>query len=291
MHPEPADGAPPLDGDAYWALLAASDLAMVIHGDDGTVVQANRAFAELLGYTLDEALTLDSKRVIHPDDLAVRDAQAEEMFDGLSDGGVVHRRLLRKDGSAIRARVRKSVVRRRGVPLVLTIIEEWGPIGALEHDVRHDHLTGLLNRRGLRELARATYPYRPTFLAMADVDGLKNFNDSYGHAAGDEILVAVGRAVGATPVPGALAARWSGDEFVVCAPASDECPDPPALARIVHEHVARPLTVTAGPPEPIVPRVSVGVTVFDPTVEELDTALVRADRVMYARKQARRSPM
>ncbi len=281
---EPVNSVTSLDGDAYWSLLAASDLAIVIHGEDGSVVQANRAFADLLGYTLEEALQLDSKSVIHPDDLPVRDAQAEEMFDGLSAGGVVHRRLVRKDGSFIRARVRKSVVRDRGVPLILTIIEEWGLIGALEHDVRHDHLTGLLNRRGLRESARVTYPYRQTFLAMADVDGLKKFNDRYGHAAGDEVLIAVGNALRDVPLPGALAARWSGDEFVVCAPPGDGCSDPQALARLVRQRVGQPLTIT-GLHEPIVPRISVGVTVFDPMLEELDVALVRADSAMYAHKR------
>ncbi|MDF0529725.1 sensor domain-containing diguanylate cyclase [Tsukamurella sp. 8F] len=273
-----------LDGDAYWSLLSASGLAVVIHGADGAVVQANRAFAELLGYSLDEALQLSADRVIHPDDRPVRDAQAGDMFAGLSTGGVVHRRLMRRDGSTIRARVRKSVVRRAGVPLVLTIIEEWGPIGELEHDVRHDQLTGLLNRRGMRELARLTYPFRPTFLAMADVDQLKSFNDAYGHAIGDAVLAAIGAALARVAAPGALVARWSGDEFVVCAPPSDECPDPTALTRIVEECVGRPLMVSDLPVS-IVPRISVGATVFDPTVEELDEALKRADRVMYTRKR------
>ncbi|MDF0532447.1 diguanylate cyclase [Tsukamurella sp. 8F] len=269
---------PELDADAYWSLLAATDLAVVIHGEDGAVVQANPAFAAMLGYTLEEALQLDSSRVVHPDDLSVRNAQADDMFAGLSQGGVVHRRLLHKSGAVIRARVRKAVVHRGDEVLVLTIIEEWGPLGDLEHDVRHDALTGLLNRRGLCEAARATYPYRPTYLAMADVDDLKAVNDTRGHAAGDRLLRAVADALRGAPLPGALIARWSGDEFVVLVPAGEDGSGPADIADVI-------TAVTTGAMEARRPCVSVGVTVFDPEMEDLDAALIRADREMYSAKR------
>jgi PAS domain S-box-containing protein len=54
------------DGQIYRELLADSGLAVVVHGPDGAVVEANQAFADMLGYTLTEALALTAAQVIHP---------------------------------------------------------------------------------------------------------------------------------------------------------------------------------------------------------------------------------
>jgi len=58
------------DAQLYRELLVESPLAVVIHGPDGAVVEANQAFADMLGYTHTEALALSAEQVIHPDDRA-----------------------------------------------------------------------------------------------------------------------------------------------------------------------------------------------------------------------------
>ena len=91
-----------------------------------------------------------------------------------------------------------------------------------EQSVR-DHLTGLFNRRYLeetleRELRRATRGRHSVGVIMLDVDGFKGFNDTRGHAAGDEVLRALGalliRHVRAEDIP----SRFGGDEFILVLP-------------------------------------------------------------------------
>jgi diguanylate cyclase (GGDEF)-like protein len=83
-----------------------------------------------------------------------------------------------------------------------------------------DALTGLANRRQFREVMRvrgAERAFRGALL-MVDVDHFKRVNDHYGHAAGDRVLVEVGRRLGAAMRADDLVARWGGEEFLVFAP-------------------------------------------------------------------------
>ncbi|MBJ7472022.1 MAG: diguanylate cyclase, partial [Solirubrobacteraceae bacterium] len=87
----------------------------------------------------------------------------------------------------------------------------------------YDELTGLLNRRGLllqvdRLLAPAQRDAGPIALMIVDLDGFKAVNDEYGHAAGDELLAWVGRALPTGLPMDAEVGRLGGDEFAVVLP-------------------------------------------------------------------------
>ena len=88
---------------------------------------------------------------------------------------------------------------------------------------RTDGLTGLLNGRGFYEaaaveLARSTRYRHPLTLAYVDLDDFKPINDRFGHARGDEMLVAVGRAIRKACRSTDVVGRVGGDEFVVLFP-------------------------------------------------------------------------
>jgi len=86
-----------------------------------------------------------------------------------------------------------------------------------------DKLTGLLNRGIFDDLMndaalRARRYGRPLSVLMLDVDQFKHFNDTWGHAAGDEALKAVASAIKQSVRQGEIVARYGGDEFVVLFP-------------------------------------------------------------------------
>jgi len=91
-----------------------------------------------------------------------------------------------------------------------------------EQSVR-DHLTGLFNRRYMeetleRELLRAARKQLSLGMIMLDVDDFKRFNDTYGHAAGDEILRELGSLLLRQVRGEDIACRYGGDEFILILP-------------------------------------------------------------------------
>lgn len=156
-------------------------------------------------------------------------------------------------------------------------------ISELDAGARRDPLTGTLNRRGLDErlgieLARARRTGEPLCMLTADLDGLKQINDSYGHAAGDEALglVAAVMAEGLRDVD--VLARSGGDEFVLLLPGCDAAAGLEIAEQLLEEMRVRssaeswPATISVGvagaPPLPLDP-------------EALSTA---ADRALYRAK-------
>ena len=90
----------------------------------------------------------------------------------------------------------------------------------------HDHLTGLWNRYRMgeaidHEIAMAHRYGRHCSLMMFDIDHFKHFNDSFGHEAGDEVLVRLARTVETVLREPDRVGRWGGEEFIVLAPDTD----------------------------------------------------------------------
>ena len=116
----------------------------------------------------------------------------------------------------------------------------------LVHDAFHDALTGLPNRalftdrvaQALRRIERD--PGRKCGVLFIDLDGFKLVNDSLGHAAGDELLVALARRLSALLRPGDTVARLGGDEFTILL---DDVGDPEGAVQAadrVQEAIATP---------------------------------------------------
>lgn len=108
-----------------------------------------------------------------------------------------------------------------GVLLTAALLTGWLARAAATAEI--DHLTGLLNRRGLQRraddvMARRRGDQAPVVAVVIDLDHFKTVNDSIGHEGGDALLRDVGRALRAALPASALAGRWGGDEFVVLLP-------------------------------------------------------------------------
>lgn len=93
---------------------------------------------------------------------------------------------------------------------------------SLEYNTNHDALTGLYNRRFLeRYMEEIPYEKRTKYvIAMVDIDFFKKVNDTYGHEAGDKVLVQVSSCLQDTAGKDNLAVRWGGEEFILYFPDS-----------------------------------------------------------------------
>jgi diguanylate cyclase (GGDEF)-like protein len=161
--------------------------------------------------------------------------------------------------------------------------------GRLEELATTDALTGLRNRRKfdteiLTEWRRAIRQSSTLALLLIDADHFKQFNDSFGHQAGDQALRAIADCIQVSATrAGDCAARYGGEEFAVLLPgvSANE-------ALVVAERIR--LRVSALPSDPGGLTVSIGIASLTPIVTMDHTDLVEAaDKALYAAKDAGRN--
>lgn len=153
--------------------------------------------------------------------------------------------------------------------------------------VRHDPLTGALNRRGMgdaldTELSRTKRHGSQLCLALLDIDNFKKLNDALGHAAGDAALVHLARVVQETIRPEDTLARYGGEEFVVLLPNTALEEAITAMARVQRELTRRFFLHNN---DKVLITFSCGVAELG-AGETAQAALQRADSAMYLAKRA-----
>ncbi len=148
-------------------------------------------------------------------------------------------------------------------------------------EARIDSLTGLANRRALEEslaaeISRAQRFAHELAVVLLDLDRFKEINDSFGHAAGDVMLRAVGRLLTSLARQGDTVARWGGEEFVVVLPETDL-----AGAQRFAERLRRTIEGQAVGDMKTSASCGVATMLAEDTVEEL---LAAADQALYQAK-------
>jgi diguanylate cyclase (GGDEF)-like protein len=157
----------------------------------------------------------------------------------------------------------------------------------IRHQAFHDGLTGLANRslfydRLEHALELGHREPRSLAVLLIDLDRFKPINDSLGHAAGDQLLVAVADRIAACLRSNDSAGRLGGDEFVVLAEGVTSIDDAGAVAQRVLDSLAEPL-VLAGAQVSV--RASIGVAFAEIGTGNADELLNNADAAMYAAKR------
>lgn len=165
---------------------------------------------------------------------------------------------------------------------------------AIYQQATHDYLTGLLNRRALdaaleSEIDRAGRGGGWLSLIIADVDHFKDFNDRYGHIAGDQVLKIVaeklqGRFRRSTDSVG----RWGGEEFAIILPATGP-KEAERLANLLREEVAAlDLTMARGGSPTVTITLGIG-SIKERRRIEVDELLELADNALYRGKEQGRN--
>jgi diguanylate cyclase (GGDEF)-like protein/putative nucleotidyltransferase with HDIG domain len=171
-------------------------------------------------------------------------------------------------------------------PLVL--VSRALQVPQLRKEAQTDGKTGLLNARYFStlfqaELARAERFGRPLAVLMADLDLLRNINNTYGHLAGDTVLAGIGEIIRATVRDYDIAARFGGEEFAIVLPESGPA-EARALAERLRNAVANAGFVVTTSPTPIRVTMSLGIACF-PEEGTTDTELTHAaDCAVYQAK-------
>ncbi len=155
----------------------------------------------------------------------------------------------------------------------------------------HDHLTGLPNRKLLKERMRQTMAEQErqhaySALLFLDLDHFKQINDSLGHGVGDEILIETAHRLTKTLRKSDTLSRLGGDEFVILLPqlsANEEEAVRHAyeVSQKIHEVMSEAFTIDK---QLLFSSASIGISLFDAELYESDEILRRADMAMYQSK-------
>ena len=286
--------------------MDSSAIGMMLISAEGEIERVNPAMCDLLGWSADEMLTLTMYEIVHPDDQEADLAVVEEFVDGRTEASRRIERFLTSTGQAIWVELSLAAVRHPDQSLwyfvaqILDVTDRVNAEQALIHLAAHDPLTGLANRLELAdEITRALHARqrsgKPTAVLMIDLDRFKNINDTLGHAAGDELLIAVAQRIASTVRAGDLVARPGGDEFIVVMREIDEPTEAVRAASRIVEQLRAPF---ASQGSEFFVTASIGIAVStessaaDDLVREADTALYVAkeggrDRVAVFNEELR----
>jgi diguanylate cyclase (GGDEF)-like protein/PAS domain S-box-containing protein len=155
----------------------------------------------------------------------------------------------------------------------------------LQRHAFHDPLTQLPNRAYFTDfllranLRMATEPDYRFSLLFIDLDGLKKFNDQYGHQIGDEMLIHFARRLEASIRPGDLAARLGGDEFAIFLDQVTEEAHAIQIAERVRENIGQPYKLHNQ--ENLHTTASIGIALSGASTQNIENLLRNADRAMY----------
>jgi len=280
--------------DTLAAVVDASPIAIVCTGLDRRIMLWNRAAEQIYGYSREDAVgqaikivpqdSVDASRTLYQ-----RAINRETIRD-------VEVKRLRKDGTVVDVRLAVAPMYNTdgSVRAVAWAHEDITDRKRAEEQLRrfahYDQLTGLPNRLTMRkELEALLAPDRrhePVSIALFDLDGFKDVNDTLGHSTGDRLLIEVGRRltkVAQEQNPPCQVCRLGGDEFVAIIP---ECGDP----RVAADVVRAMLRVLADPFE-LSEHVlhlagSAGIAIAPNDGQTVDDLIANADLALYTAKKS-----
>ena len=268
--------------------------------DQGRVTLTNRRVREVLGYTEDDLAGRDWFEAVIPAEN--RDSLRERFWAflrGAADPGqeAVDVRTIGKDGS-LKVISWSSHILKDEDGHVLGALSSGTDVTErrrLEVELLRlattDPLTGLSNRRSFLENGRREFETfrrykRPLSLLMLDIDHFKQVNDTHGHSAGDQVLVALAGTVHKVLRTIDLCGRFGGEEFVCLLP---DTPADKAFGVAERLRMALEERAVEIPSGVLHFTVSIGVATSGPDSASLDELIHQADEAMYQAKQAGRN--
>lgn len=205
-----------------------------------------------------------------------RDERLEGLRAGADD-------FLVKPPQADELAVRLQIARR-----ILAVQDELERRNRLLADLAHsDELTGVNNRRRFRELLEVDFAVAaesglPLSLVMLDIDRFKDYNDSFGHPSGDDILRQVAGLVRDEIRLVGEVARYGGEEFVVLLPDTDQ-----AQATVLADQIRATIAANAWPLRAV--TASLGIATTGRNSSRPDMLVGQADQALYRSKRAGRN--
>ncbi len=299
----------------YRSLFEQTHDAVFILDFKGQHLDANRRAADMLGYRLEEI------RKMSVNDTSAESNQSQEILQQLLTGETVplyERRFRKKDGQVFPAEVSVELVRdANGKPLhIQSVVRDISQRKQVEEDLRianqklqrqiraverlrdelheqalHDSLTGLHNRRYLKEVLnqevqRTKRSQQPLSIIVMDIDHFKIINDTYGHQVGDLMLKETARLIKTHARGYDFVCRYGGEEFLLILPGASTTD---AFARA--DEIRQKCTTLSIPHngEKLNVTISMGVATYPDHDTDVEKVIIKADQALYHSKNTGRN--
>ena len=270
-----------------------SAVGMALVDPQGRWLQVNQALCHILGYSERELVGQSFQSLVHPNDLGAALVQVHQLLEGIIPTFQMEQQYLHQNGNTIWVIWSVSLVRdlatkeMRLVFQLQDISERKRAEAQLLHDAFHDGLTGLPNRALFLDHVKLAmergkrYPNRLFAVLFLDFDRFKIVNDSLGHAAGDQLLMAIARRLEVCLRPGDTIARLGGDEFTVLLEEMKHYSESVEVATRIQQSLEEPFIVNDNE---LFISVSIGIADNSMGCEQPEDLVRDADTAMYRAK-------
>jgi len=265
--------------------------AIIVTDADNVVTAINPAFSRMTGFSVDQVVGAPSRFIADEinDPTLVADAWAHARGGDTWHGELWGRR---SNGDVFPASVALTGVQGENgevssfVMVASDVTRRKMDEQRIRFHARHDALTRLANRHTVMEalsdaIIRAEHEGNRLALLFLDVNRFKDVNDSFGHAAGDELLKQVARRLKGCVRASDIIGRLGGDEFVVALPAINDVQGAMACVEKVLYAFSEPFTL---PEQELYASTSIGVALYPDHADCAETLLSHADAAMYHAK-------
>jgi len=275
------------------ATLTAAPDGVIWLDSQGNIVLANPAIQTLSGYRPEE-LTGQNISIFLPPHLRERHAQSMRDFFNTPSSrpmGMMDLKLYRRDGALQPVDISLGHWDVGGEPHAIAYLRDLSERKKLEeslrHQATHDELTGLPNRwlfqlQLKQALLRADRTEKRVAAMFIDLDHFKTINDTFGHGAGDALLVQASQRIRNSLRASDTLARMGGDEFAVLLPDLNEANEAVSVALKILGCLQEAFELTH---QQIYSGASIGLAYYPDDARDSDSLLRYADMAMYQAKQ------
>jgi diguanylate cyclase (GGDEF)-like protein/PAS domain S-box-containing protein len=267
----------------------AHDAVMIFALEGEIILDVNDSACRLYGFDRKELVGMSLERLSK--DVAYGKQRLARLVEG-DEERTFETTHFRKDGGELRLEVNATLVTFAGQRAVMSInrdiTERERRMRDLHRQALTDPLTGVANRILLEDhlglaMAQASHTGMPLAVLFIDLDGFKEVNDNFGHAAGDEVLRAIASRLTTALRRGDTVARHGGDEFVAVLPELSSKEDAAEVAAKLLAAIRAPVPTHAGEQHV---SASIGVAMYPDSGSGAADLIAAADLAMYDAKLA-----
>ncbi len=266
----------------------AKEGMFIVDAESKKILEANRAYCQLLSYSsleisqlnLYQIIALDRQTIDHTlEDIPSETSQIlEESMHRCQTGSLV----------SVETQISRTYYGEKEIFcfVVRDISERKQSQEKLQYQSLHDPLTQLPNRALFDQqlaiaLAHARRHQHLLAVMFLDLDSLKNVNNTFGHTIGDRILQNFAKRLSSCTRAGDTVARWGSDEFCVLLPHIKNTEDTVKLAQRLFDTLKQPFDIDR---HQVQVKSSIGIAVYPQDGEEAETILKNADAALHRTK-------